>query len=82
MRVPHYYGYINLHCKCENEKKTFPDLFVFFQQGEISRGTDHFPSSEKIKKEQMFRGTDHRVRLIDCNKNNHDKYMHIHIIIS
>ena len=60
MRLPHNYDYINLHCKCENENRKYPDLLLFLQQGKNSRGTDHFTSWEKIKKEEIFRGTDHR----------------------
>ena len=45
--------------QCENENKKYSDVFLFFQLGENSKGTDHFPSWEQFSEEQIFKGTVH-----------------------
>ena len=40
--------------ECENENRMHPDLFLFFQSGEIYNGTDHFPSWEHFLEEHIF----------------------------
>ena len=40
--------------ECKNEYKKFSDLFLFFQPGQNSKGTDHFPSWKYFSEEQIF----------------------------
>ena len=47
------------------ENGKFSDLFLFFQPGENSRGTEHFSSWEHFSEEQIFWGNVHWVRLVN-----------------
>ena len=58
MIFPYDYDHVKLLWEYENDDRNFLDHSLSYP-GKNPRGKDHFPTWKQIKRQRIFRGTDH-----------------------